>query len=63
MNNLIGGDSDSAYLIVSDLGTPSGEGFDFIDGMTFMERFYAVFDTTNKRVGLAQTQLTFMESN
>ena len=59
----MGGDSDSLYLIVNDLGSLGGEGLDFIDGMTFLERFYAVFDTANKRVGLAQTASTFANVN
>ena len=31
------------YLVVGDLGSNSGEGLDFIDGQTFLERFYSVF--------------------
>ena len=46
------------YLIIGDIGTQSGQGLDFIDGLTFLERFYAVFDTGNKRVGLANTENT-----
>lgn len=36
LNSAIGGDSNSIYLIVSDLGTPSGQGLDFINGQTFL---------------------------
>lgn len=36
-------------LLPSDIGTPTGEGLDFINGQTFLERFYSVFDTTNRR--------------
>ena len=43
---------------MNDLGTPSGEGLDFIDGMTFLERFYYVFDIANSRVGFATTPFT-----
>ncbi|KAF7792263.1 hypothetical protein EIP86_003299 [Pleurotus ostreatoroseus] len=63
LNTAIGGSADSIYLIVSNLGTPSGQGLDFINGQTFLERFYSHFDTTNKRVGLAYTQFTFAETN
>ena len=43
LNTAIGGNANSVYLVVNDIGTPSGEGLDFIDGMTFLERFYSVF--------------------
>ena len=31
---------------------------DFICGMTFLERFYTLYDTGNFRLGLATTQFT-----
>ncbi len=43
LNTAIGGNTNSVYLIVNSLGTPSGEGLDFINGQTFLERFYSVF--------------------
>jgi cathepsin E len=51
------------YLIVNNLGTPTGQGLDFINGFTFLERFYSVFDTTNKRVGFATTPNTNSQLN
>ncbi|KAH9848590.1 acid protease [Lenzites betulinus] len=63
LNTAIGGQADSVYLIVSDLGSVSGEGLDFIDGMTFLERFYYVFDIANSRVGFATTQFTDATTN
>ncbi|KAI0363403.1 acid protease [Pilatotrama ljubarskyi] len=63
LNTAIGGNANSIYLIVGDLGTPSGEGLDFINGMTFLERFYAVFDTANSRVGIANTPFTTATTN
>ncbi|KAF9232454.1 acid protease [Melanogaster broomeanus] len=36
-----------------------GVGLDFIIGQKFMERFYAVFDTDNNRIGFAETNNTF----
>jgi hypothetical protein len=58
LNEDIGGTSGKIYLIVNDLGSDSGEGLDFINGYTFLERFYSVYDTTNKRVGFATTSNT-----
>ena len=63
LNSLIGGNSSAIYLIVNDIGFPSGEGLDFINGYTFLERFYSVFDTTNKRVGFATTSFTTATTN
>jgi cathepsin E len=63
LNTAIGGVASNIYLVVNDIGTPTGQGLDFIDGYTFLERFYSVFDTTNKRVGLATTPFTTATSN
>lgn len=63
LNTFIGGSSSSIYLIVGDLGSNSGQGLDFINGYTFLERFYSVFDTTNKRVGFATTAFTTATTN
>nr|1WKR_A Chain A, Polyporopepsin [Irpex lacteus] len=63
LNTAIGGSASSVYLIVGDLGSDSGEGLDFINGLTFLERFYSVYDTTNKRLGLATTSFTTATSN
>ena len=63
LNADIGGNANSVYLIVNDLGTNSGEGLDFINGFTFLERFYSVFDTANSRVGFATTPFTDATSN
>lgn len=59
LNSAIGGDPDGIYLIVSSSGSPSGEGLDFINGQTFLQRFYSVYDTGNQRVGLSQTVHTY----
>jgi len=63
LNSAIGGNANSVYLIVGDLGTPSGEGFDFVNGFAFLERFYSVFDTANRRVGFATTPFTTATTN
>ncbi|PSR75643.1 hypothetical protein PHLCEN_2v8934 [Hermanssonia centrifuga] len=63
LNTAIGGQADSIYLIVGDLGTESGEGLDFINGQSFLERFYLVFDSGNSQVGLATTPFTDATTN
>jgi cathepsin E len=63
LNSEIGGVSGHIYLIVGDIGSPSGEGLDFILGIPFLERFYSVFDTANQQVGLAYTTLTYANTN
>ncbi|THG99711.1 hypothetical protein EW026_g2683 [Hermanssonia centrifuga] len=63
LNTAIGGDANSIYLIVGDLGSDSGEGLDFINGMSFLERFYTVFDSSNAQFGIATTSFTTATSN
>ncbi|KAG2142137.1 acid protease [Suillus cothurnatus] len=63
LNTDIGGSSDNIYLIVSNIGSNSGTGLDFINGYSFLQRFYSVFDTTNHRVGFATTSSTSATSN
>jgi cathepsin E len=62
LNTAIGGKEDLIYLMIKDMkqGLP---GLDFICGMTFIERFYTVFDTTHRRLGLATTPFTNAEVN
>ncbi|PBK76622.1 family A1 protease [Armillaria solidipes] len=63
LNTDIGGSSSAIYLIVNDIGTNSGEGLDFINGYTFLERFYTIFDTANSRIGFAKTSQTTATTN
>jgi len=63
LNTLIGGSANSVYLIVNSIGTPTGEGLDFINGYAFLERFYSVYDTANRRVGFATTPFTKATTN
>ena len=63
LNSLLGGTSGSIYLVVNDIGSPSGSGLDFINGYTFLERFYSVFDTTTGSVGFATTPFTTATTN
>ncbi|KZV97330.1 acid protease [Exidia glandulosa HHB12029] len=57
LNTAIGGSTSFVYLIVNTLGSPEGQGLDFILGQFFLERFYSVFDSTGF-VGLAPTVFT-----
>ena len=63
LNTAIGGNANSIYLIVADIGTPSGEGLDFINGFTFMERFYTVYNSGSQTFGIANTNFTFATTN
>ncbi|KAI1786243.1 family A1 protease [Ganoderma leucocontextum] len=63
LNTALGGSPDYVYLIVADLGSHSGQGLDFINGMSFLERFYHVYDSANNRVGFATTQYTYATTN
>ncbi|KAK7681605.1 hypothetical protein QCA50_015338 [Cerrena zonata] len=63
LNSTIGGEEGKIYLVTSDLGSPSGQGLDFIDGFAFLQRFYSVYDTGNAQVGLATTPFTDAETN
>ncbi|KAF8953251.1 family A1 protease, partial [Flammula alnicola] len=63
LNSTLGGEAGKIYLIVSDLGSNSGQGLDFINGFAFLQRFYSVYDTTNSRVGIANTQFTDATTN
>jgi len=42
---------DFTYLVVTNLGTPSGQGFDFGNSYTFLERFHSVYDSVHSRIG------------
>ncbi|KAG0705810.1 acid protease [Suillus ampliporus] len=61
LNSAIGGTTGDIYLVVGDLG--SNTGFDFVNGYCFLQRYYSVYDTTNSRVGFAETEYTYATSN
>ncbi len=61
LNELIGGKEDNIYLVIQDIGQV--DGLEFIAGKAFLERFYSVYDTQNRRVGFAPTQYTMAEIN
>jgi hypothetical protein len=47
----------------SQLGTPSGQGLDFVLGFAFLQRFYTVYDTRNSWIGFANTPYTDATTN
>lgn len=63
LNTDIGGTSDYVYLIVNDLGDDGESGLQFINGMTFLERFYFVYDVGSSQVGFATTSYTDATTN
>ncbi|KAH9885230.1 aspartic proteinase from Irpex Lacteus [Cubamyces lactineus] len=58
LNTAIGGTTDKLYLIIGDGGVFTPTGINFVNGMTFLERFYAVFNSTDNTIGLANTAYT-----
>ncbi|KAG2368403.1 aspartic peptidase domain-containing protein [Suillus spraguei] len=57
------GDPNAIYLIVTNIGAPTGRGDDFVLGYTFLQRFYSVYDGSNRRVGFAKTPFTDATTN
>ncbi|KAG2365451.1 aspartic peptidase domain-containing protein [Suillus spraguei] len=58
LNHVVFGNSDDIFLVVRSLPTPTGTGFDFINGYVFVQRFYTVFDARKNRIGFAETSFT-----
>lgn len=58
-NSHIGGAVDKIYLIIGNLNSQPGSGLDFTLGKAFLERFYVVFDTGNRRIGKSILRGTF----
>lgn len=63
LNSAIGGNPNDIYLIVGDIGTPSGSGLDFINGFVFLERFYTVYDSGTPSFSIGETSFTFAVTN
>ncbi|KAG2357777.1 aspartic peptidase domain-containing protein [Suillus spraguei] len=58
LNGMLPGDNDAIYLIIGNIGTATGRGFDFMIGYTFMQRFYTVLYGDHIGVGFATTPFT-----
>ncbi|KAJ7915424.1 family A1 protease [Mycena leptocephala] len=63
LNTAIGGQAGKIYLVIADLGTTSGQGLDFMLGMIFRQRYYTIYDNTNKLFGLVSTAFTNATTN
>ncbi|OCH85904.1 acid protease [Obba rivulosa] len=63
LNTAIGGNANTIYLIATDIGTDTGSGLDFINGMVWLERFFLVYDVGAGEVGLATTTFTDATTN
>ncbi|EKM61855.1 uncharacterized protein PHACADRAFT_248745 [Phanerochaete carnosa HHB-10118-sp] len=63
LNAEIGGAADGIYLIIGNIGSPSGEGLDFVNGVVWLERFYFLWDAGNNQAGFATTQFTDATTN
>ncbi|KAJ7590611.1 acid protease [Mycena floridula] len=63
LNSMLGGKDDKIYLITADLGSDLGQGLDFINGFCWLQRFCTEYDTSNCRVGVANTRFTSAETN
>ncbi|KAG2365600.1 aspartic proteinase [Suillus spraguei] len=63
LNNKIRGVENDIYLVVADIGTRTGVGYDFLNGYVFLQRFYTVLDTGNSRIGFAETPFTGATTN
>ncbi|KAN0074477.1 Aspartic peptidase domain containing protein [Tylopilus felleus] len=53
MNTAWGGDAGKHYGIIVPIGHFSGQGFDFILGIPFLEKYYTVYDADKQRIGFA----------
>ncbi|KAG2070112.1 hypothetical protein BDR04DRAFT_1019735 [Suillus decipiens] len=65
LNTNIDGRECSIYLVVCDIDTRSGQGYDFYLSYVFMQHFYTytVLDTTNSRVCFAPIAFTDATTN
>ncbi|KAJ7741276.1 acid protease [Mycena metata] len=65
MNQTLGADPSKIYLIFADMGDVNvgSDGLCFINGFTFLQRFYSVYDTDKEQVGFATTEYTMATTN
>ncbi|KAG2064473.1 aspartic peptidase A1 [Suillus decipiens] len=63
LNHKIDGGDNDIFLIVKSLTTPTGAGYNFVNGYVFLQRFYTVFDSGRRRVGFSPTEFTEASTN
>ncbi|KAG2354997.1 aspartic peptidase A1 [Suillus spraguei] len=63
LNYVICGNPNDIFLVIKSLPTPTGAGFDFINGYVFLQRFYTVFNAKWSRIGFASTPFTGATTN
>ncbi|KAG2068983.1 aspartic peptidase A1 [Suillus decipiens] len=63
LNHKINGGDNDIFLIVKSLTTHTGTGASFVNGYVFLQRFYTVFDSGNRRVGFAPNIFTRASTN
>ncbi|KAH8818717.1 acid protease [Flagelloscypha sp. PMI_526] len=64
LNSMLGGEEGKIYLVTSDLGEIGSGGLDFINGFSWLQRYYTVYDWSGEgRIGIAPTEHTFDETN
>ncbi|OCH85903.1 aspartic proteinase precursor [Obba rivulosa] len=63
LNTDIGGNADTIYLVTGDIGSDTGSGLDFINGMVWLERFFFVFNAGSSEAGFATTSFTDATTN
>ncbi|KAG2354355.1 aspartic peptidase domain-containing protein [Suillus spraguei] len=64
LNHIVFGvDHDDIFLVIKTLPANSGTECNFIIGYVFLQRFYTVFDAHRSRVGFAETEHTYDDTN
>ena len=58
LNTNIGGQENSIYPAIIDIGTDRAGSLDFMMGIAVLERLCCVFDSGKQRLGLATTRFT-----
>ncbi|KAL4073369.1 aspartic peptidase domain-containing protein [Scleroderma yunnanense] len=64
LNSVLKGDSNKIYLVVVEIPSTGGiDGIRFVNGFSWLQRFYSVCDSTNGRIGFATTHYTNANTN
>jgi len=63
LNYAIGGTDDRVYLIIGQSERLEQQGLGFVNGQTFLERFFHIFNGDERVFGIATTEYTYAETN